>query len=243
MPGQVFGTAGSSADAGGSWATSEGTAKMGARGERRTAAVLDAMARNGNVSVFHDLVIPVGRDRINVDHVVVSGAQVLIIDTKVWQPGRYWTLFGATRRGWSRAAHADKRGIPMAAQYIKKQIGQSGWLPKPLMTVWSSNDSAPMNLTWFRPVGAKAVRGEQLREKVLAAVGDQPALPAITSQLIALLPYKERLAVLSAQATPVTHAAAPQGRVGAGRPDGGQFAAPVRTAPAAPVLPPPSDWF
>ncbi len=232
MTGQALGVAGGSAESGGSWAKSAGTTKTGARGERATGKVLDDLARRGNVTVLHDLVIPVGRDRINVDHVVISGDKVLVIDSKMWKPGTYWTLFGATRRGFERVPHADKRGIPMSLQYLRSRLGTAAKYVTPLMVVWPSSRDRQVYVKWFRPVGAKSCPGEDLAGRVTRLVGDQPANPYLVNSLVPLLTKPPGAATPTYPAAP-----APQGRVAAGRPDGGQFAEQTRSAP------PPSDWF
>ena len=83
-----------------SWAANEEVAEIGRRGELLTAAVLDRLARPDGPTVLHDLLLPAASGvRVNVDHVVVSGRRVVLVDSKCWQPGRYWTALGRTRRG------------------------------------------------------------------------------------------------------------------------------------------------
>jgi hypothetical protein len=55
--------------------------QRGARGERRTARLLDRLTRDGFV-VFHDLAVP-GSDA-NVDHLVIGPTGPFVIDSKQW---------------------------------------------------------------------------------------------------------------------------------------------------------------
>jgi hypothetical protein len=57
------------------------TWQRGAAGERRTARLLDRLARDGYV-VFHDLAIP--GSPANVDHLVIGPTGVFVIDSKQW---------------------------------------------------------------------------------------------------------------------------------------------------------------
>jgi Nuclease-related domain len=69
--------------------------KVGAKGETATAVILRVIFRNvtRRVDVYHDVNIP-GMKGGNIDHVVVSGAGLLLIESKRWRPGFYWTVFG-----------------------------------------------------------------------------------------------------------------------------------------------------
>jgi hypothetical protein len=57
------------------------TWQRGAHGERRTARLLDRLARDGYV-VFHDLAVP--GSPANVDHLVIGPTGVFVIDSKQW---------------------------------------------------------------------------------------------------------------------------------------------------------------
>jgi Nuclease-related domain len=57
------------------------TWQRGARGERRTARLLDRLTRDGFV-VFHDLAVP--DSDANVDHLVIGPTGVFVIDSKQW---------------------------------------------------------------------------------------------------------------------------------------------------------------
>lgn len=90
------------------WARSAGAARVGAVGEIRTAQLLEPFTLTADgPTVLHDLLIPgLGRLRANIDHVVVSGQTVLLVDSKVWAPGFVWTVFG---RSWGTCPGSQLR--------------------------------------------------------------------------------------------------------------------------------------
>src|SRR6478672_7609808 len=101
------------------WAANKAVARVGRRAELRTAEVLDRLAkRSDGPTVLHDLAIPIPGITANIDHVVVSGRRVLIIDSKGWKPARYWSLGSAAFRGFRRFQHATTRTPRMAHQSL-----------------------------------------------------------------------------------------------------------------------------
>lgn len=100
------------------WAANASIARIGRQGELRTAALIDAAARRYGFTVLHDLRVPIPGFSANADHIVVSGRQVLLLDTKVWRPGFYWTFDGASFRGFSRFAPADKKTMKLAQHVL-----------------------------------------------------------------------------------------------------------------------------
>lgn len=69
-----------------------GAAKIGAEGEKRTAQLLQIMAETiPGVHVFHGLRFP-GSKRADVDHAIVYGKRVWLIDSKLFAAGHY-TLY------------------------------------------------------------------------------------------------------------------------------------------------------
>jgi len=54
----------------------------------------------------------------NVDHMVVTGRTVYLLDSKMWKTGRYWTVFGKTRRGMERIDWADKHTMGLERAQI-----------------------------------------------------------------------------------------------------------------------------
>lgn len=119
---RVAGTAGGSlrdlarsgdpALAGASWA--------GLAGEEATRLLLDRVLAtvggdDSGLFIRHDLRVPgaEGRHReVNVDHIVIRGRRVLIVDSKVWQSGFYWGTPGiGIRRDFTRLPHVEKSAI------------------------------------------------------------------------------------------------------------------------------------
>lgn len=163
-----YGTAGGSLEDA-DFATSPEAARAGRIGEIAVGKRLDAIAMKTGITVLHDLHIPGAK--ANIDHVVVSGNRVWLIDTKVWQPGTYWTVFGRTYRGFERVPNADKRGLPFAQKRIRDYL--DGWhtsphMQRPLLVVRSSKPSQPIRLWAYRPASdpdahVRAIQETQLR--------------------------------------------------------------------------------
>jgi hypothetical protein len=190
--GTVIGHAGGSlTGAGTTWAKNDAVARIGKTGEIRTAAILDPLTRQlGGPTVLHDLLIPIPGYTANIDHVLISGRTVHIIDAKVWKPGTYWTVSGHTFRGLSRFAPADKRTMPMAVQAIAqnlrdRRIGAN--IALPLLVVWPSSQATPMRLWAMRSPGARVVTSAKFAAETLQLVGSKPADPAIVAALTGLV--------------------------------------------------------
>jgi hypothetical protein len=190
VPGQVVGTAAASLADSAGWAD-PGRAAIGAKGERATASVLNALAHvPGGPSVIHDARIPLPNVKANIDHMVVSGNNVLIIDSKMWKPGFYWTAFGRTFRGLSAFPSADKRTLPMAVDGITKFLAGRGIranVRRPLLIVWPSNISTPINLTFLRSPGAASVTGAAFKAGGSRLIGKRPADPRVLAALAELV--------------------------------------------------------
>ncbi len=125
---EVFGTVGGSLRGkGAGWG--QGKVKAGAAGERATSALLERMFTSDfDVYLFNDVSVP-GMDRANADHVVVRGRRVLVVDSKRWAPGFYWSFRGCWR-GRRRFAEADKTEVTASAvdnlrTWLREQLGYS----------------------------------------------------------------------------------------------------------------------
>jgi hypothetical protein len=190
VQGQVLGTVGGSLQNSTGWAQNKGTAQAGTRGEVATAKALDSLARTvGGPTVLHDLRIPIPGISANIDHIVVSGRRVLILDSKTWKPGIYWTLFGLTFRGRERFAAADKKTMLMAREAITKMLAQAGvraTVAKPLLVIWPSTARATLRLAFLRSPGAGAVSGDQFVRALPTIVGGN-ADPKVVAALLPLV--------------------------------------------------------
>lgn len=188
-PGAVYGTAGNSLSGTPSFAANADVARIGAVGESRTAAILNQLAlRPGGPTVLHDLRIPIKGFSANIDHAIVNGTDVILIDTKNWKPGRYWTLRGVTRRGWSKFPAADKKTLPTAQDAINRLLGHRGKAVLSWMLVWPSNKTAPVKLGFFLPARARAITGDAVEKDPTRLIPGklQTANPAVVQ---ALLPW------------------------------------------------------
>tara|TARA_R110002051_G_scaffold314950_4_gene392656 strand:+ start:318 stop:953 length:636 start_codon:yes stop_codon:yes gene_type:complete len=187
MAGEVIGRAASSLGNSAGWSDNAAAAKVGVRGELSTAKILNTLAAMPDgPTVMHDLRIPIPGVSANIDHLVISGRTVTIIDSKVWKPGFYWTLGGRTWRGRERFAPADKRTIPMAVDAIAGLLHREGVrsrLARPLLVVWPSNARSAMSLMFLRSPGAAAMSGERFESRVTALIGLRKADPKIVEAL------------------------------------------------------------
>lgn len=187
----VYGRAAGSLSNSESWLKDQSTVAAGARGERNTAAELNALSRlPGGPTVMHDLTMPRAGVKANIDHLVISGSKVTIIDSKLWKPGFYWTAFGHSYRGKSRFEPAEKKTLPMAVDILSQHLRVNGIravFATPLLVVWPSNDSKPLTLGLLRSPGARAIAGPLLAARLGSLVGTKPADPAIVAALRTLV--------------------------------------------------------
>ena len=200
--GKVIGSAGGSLDNFHQWGSGDGSAaKHGQKGEVQTAAVLDPLTRrDGGPTVLHDLRIPLKGVSANIDHVVVSGRNVLLIDTKQWKPGFYWTFGGKSRRGLTRVPHAEKQTMIMAVQGVSGFLANQGikaHVLHPVVVVWPSSRGGRLSLWALRFPGAHVMNADRLmsRRAVGGALMSRPwkrwvedtADPAVVSALSTLI--------------------------------------------------------
>lgn len=185
--GAVFGSAAKSLLADASWAASPEVAALGAAGERLTGRVLDEWAAGHEGAVFHDLSIP--GSSANVDHAVLGRSGLLLIDSKMWSPGLFWTVRGRTRRGLVRVPFADKQTLPMASDRLSALLRKRGSLVSVsgcLLVVHPSNSRVPLRLMLFSPAGARAVHGGHLRSVLRARAPRGVAEPRALAVLASL---------------------------------------------------------
>ena len=167
-----------------------GQTAAGRDGEIRTARRLADICKPGGPTVLHDLVLPMTGITANIDHILISGRDVRILDSKMWAPGVYWTIAGHTRRGLTRVSHADKRTMAMAVTAINKQLAGTGVrfvMKRPVLVVWPSNTKKQMMLRLFRPVGAKATTGPRFASRIGHYAGTKPANQELVAALVPLV--------------------------------------------------------
>lgn len=188
--GRTFGTAGGGLiDA--KWAANSRVAEIGREGELATANYLDRLAlQPGGATVLHDLSIPIPGIKANIDHVVVAGNRVQIIDTKMWAGGFYWNL-GGPMRGWKPFNPMGKKTMQMAFESLTRHlapVGKVRILP-PLVVVRPSGKK-PVSLWAASMPGAKLVQVaafEARMGRLMHPGGKTVADPAVVQRLLPLL--------------------------------------------------------
>ncbi len=177
----MYGAAGTASGVG--FDSFAGASSVGNVAEAKTAAALNALASApGGPTVLHDLDIP--NALANIDHVVVSGSRVFLVDSKRWKPGFYWTIFGATYRGLTRVPHADKKTLPFAAARLKTHLGTD--VRRSVLAIWPSSSTKTLSLWAYRPKEAVAVHGDSLGSRLALMGATKPADPKVVQRL---LPY------------------------------------------------------
>lgn len=189
---------------------SAGDVSAGVAGERQTASVLDALAaRPGGPWVFHDLTMPSPRLRANIDHAVVYGSHVWLIDSKMWRSGFYWTVDGVVVRWGARVPGGSGDTLRMADRLVTGMLrnkvnrvdgvgsapGAGFTVHRPVLAVWAPSGSH--RLWAVRPPGVDVVAGHRLGrwlrrqfKQVDRADGAAAGFadPTITDALTALTP-------------------------------------------------------
>lgn len=92
-------------------------------GEKMTASLLEEVARIPGTRVFHNLVFP-GSDTGGVDHAIINGNKIILVDSKIWPGGHYsWGKLegfiqdsngGVRNTHLSDAVHAYRQELPEA---------------------------------------------------------------------------------------------------------------------------------
>lgn len=141
--------------------------QIGAVAERATAKLLRGVP--ANAVVLHDLNIP--GSKANIDHAVVAGRTVWLLDSKAWAAGWYVTVGGRTWRRWrpwvdrAGARPADKLTLPMAHDRIAPLL-PSGVRVRCVVVVHPATRSGVCRIGLYRPNGAKAWSPARLTSRV-----------------------------------------------------------------------------
>lgn len=142
--------------------SSAANARVGADGEKVLARLLNAHAEHAEI--FHDLRVP--GSRVNVDHAVLSGNTLLLIDTKVWKAGTY---FGGGKYLFSDFFRHQKtsQGVAMAHKAWSRTLAPLGVnVLTPSVVVLTGSQKNAATKAARRP-GAKPAT-------VLSAINDAP---------------------------------------------------------------------
>lgn len=174
-------------------------ARIGRAGELATARVLGGWAaRPAGPTVLHDLGIPLPGVRANIDHVVVSGRRVQILDSKVWRAGLYWTVpgwlpgHGRSFRGWSRFSRVAGRAPQMAVSGLQRLfVARLGVavveMAPPMLVVWPYQHEAKVRVGLLSPPdGVRVTAGRRLGRFRAGLSGS--ADPNVVAVLATLLP-------------------------------------------------------
>lgn len=176
----MFGIAGGSVEELGTDA-----AKAGRVGEESTGRVLDMLAVESRRDVWHDLDVPARGIAANIDHIVTGGTVALVIDSKRWRPGFYWTLEDTSYRWLSKVEHADRRTMSMIQERISAHIPRA-LVRRPLVSIEASRPGL-LNVAFLHVPGADAIRAGALPRRVTALVPDEPTDPDLVAALYPLL--------------------------------------------------------
>lgn len=180
-----------------------GSNRAGASGEMRTAAILDELAnREDGPTVLHDLRIP--GSNANIDHLIVSGTDIWIIDSKSWtsgfyltwggkvyqtgQPGKLLARFSRTDQHGKVTYPGEKKTLPFAETRLREFLRNRGLgfrIRGKFMVIWPSSGSTPCRVWAYRPTGATAMSGAWLNVYLPAA--RYPGDPVLVSHLTSLL--------------------------------------------------------
>ncbi|MCG7308056.1 MULTISPECIES: nuclease-related domain-containing protein [Brachybacterium] len=106
-----------------------GAEAVGVAGEKRTAELLETWLDGiSRVAILHSLRFP-GSERADIDHVVMIGHRVFIIDSKAWKGGTYRQVSAETVLTQDGTVRAS--AMPAAAE----ALGQMGWGDVQVLTV------------------------------------------------------------------------------------------------------------
>lgn len=168
-----------------SWAVNEAVARMGAKGEKKSEALLNRFGETA--AVMHDLRLPIPGFKANIDHIIVSGKRVLILDSKMWKPGFYWTFSGTNRRGREKVPHTAKDQGYIQRAVISHLAGTGAEVGVPKLAVWPSREGQKLSLWLLRVPGAGVIAGTALAGVVGKFIGRRPADDQIVKRLATLL--------------------------------------------------------
>lgn len=182
----IYGQAGASLQ-GATFTKNTATATIGQVGEKKMADLINPYCqRPGGPAVFHDIDVP-GKT-INIDHLLITGNRVIPIDSKVWQPNWYITIFGHTIRGTRLAPWADKKTYLMIDEALRPIVEAAGGKLKPSLVVVFPSRPGPLHLGLYKPKGARALDQQRFVRKYLSAnmPGANPHLEAAIARWVGI---------------------------------------------------------
>jgi hypothetical protein len=202
-----FGTPGASLS-GESFYDKRKRADVGASGERRTADLLRGIQQHRHLpnrfAVIHDVMLPSDRYTANIDHIVIAGKSVLIIDSKVWSSGLYATFKGKTyvlhskktrtqyNKMVARFEAGDHKTLPMTLNILNEWTKQHGLnqvnFMNPLMIVWPPEGKNNPSVRFYTPPGVTAaVTPEVARVRLAKSIPTQPPNQQLLDLFLSLM--------------------------------------------------------
>jgi hypothetical protein len=185
----------------------QGTAASGVYGELRTGDLLRAIQGSRRPHerfvVIHDVMLPSDKYTVNIDHIVLAGTQILILDSKTWSSGVYLTIRDKTyvyhgsktrneyNKRWSRFEPADHRTLPMIVSVLSQwlrdaSISYAHFLP-PTLVVWPPAGKKPPSLIFYKPKGnAELLSARNARSILTHKIPYQPPDERLLNQLLEL---------------------------------------------------------
>ena len=119
---------------------------VGAKGERKTEEWLNEIAKSNGVMVLHDLVLNArgssGPYEINVDHLVITANNLIVVDSKVWRKGTYRKLAGGVLvidDQVQQDDHTDGKALDMAAQAMAPLARHLNLAVSKVLAVYGAN--------------------------------------------------------------------------------------------------------
>lgn len=126
------------------WAANEAVAKIGQRAEKQTAELLKPFG--ARTAIIHDVRVPIPGFTSNIDHVVVTGKTVYLIDTKAWKAGWYWSISGKNMHGIKKARDSVSKSPDYAVKAFAQHLGPEADVRPVVLAVWPSSRTGKITL-------------------------------------------------------------------------------------------------
>lgn len=116
-------------------------------------------AGDPSITICHDLSVP-GLERANVDHAVTRGNAVVLVDSKLWEPGTYWKIGRFVFRGLTHFPAAERIGARAGVDRWSDRLGHKAQVSG-LVVVHPSSTGGQVNLLFRHLHGLRVVGGDQ----------------------------------------------------------------------------------
>lgn len=110
--------------------------KSGLWGEKETGKMFKESFKREDVHIFHDLTVP-NLKFANIDHLIVRGKTIFVVDSKNWSPGIYWNIGDSGFRGFKKFDPLTKKHVQAANAYFTKEFSE--FEVKSVIIAWSKN--------------------------------------------------------------------------------------------------------